>query len=85
MQLYFLRDNYLSLHFPTQPYLLLFLVFSRESKLFLFQLFRFSMKLIHLHYNWQQNRIGKFDAIFQSISTQLRDAKFGDIFQSVPT
>ena len=42
-------------------------------KLFLFQLFRFSIKLIHLHYNWQQNRIGKIGDIFQSVPTLLRD------------
>ena len=48
-----------------------YLLICGDSKLFVFQLFRSSMKhmkLIHLHYNWQQNRVGK---------------KMGDIFQSV--
>ena len=58
-------DNYLSVSFPTQPYLLLFLF----SVVILFQIFHFSMKLIHLHYNWQQYGIGEFGDILQSDPT----------------
>ena len=47
----------------------LFLVFNDDSNLRLFQLFRFSMKHIHLHYNWQQNLIKKFGDIFRSVPT----------------
>ena len=62
------RDIYLSVNFPTQNYLLFVLVFSGDSKPF-FQLFQFTMKLIHLHYNWQQKRIVKVGEILQAIPT----------------
>ena len=65
--------NYLSVSFATQPQLLHFFVFSGDSKFRLFQMFHFSMKLIHLHYNWQQDGIGEFGDIFQSVPTKLRD------------
>ena len=63
------RDNDLSVNFTTQPYFLIFLVFSGDSRLLFFQFFRFSMKLIHMHYNCQQNHIGKIGGIFQSAPT----------------
>ena len=66
MRLCCARDNYLSVNFHTQPYLLLFLVCG-DSKLCLFQRFRLRMK--HLHYNWQQNRIGNIDDVFQPVTT----------------
>ena len=73
MRLCYVRDIYLFINFPTQPHLLLFLVYG-DAKHRLYQLFRFSMKLIHMHYNWQQNRIEKTGDMFQSVPTQLRDA-----------
>ena len=77
MRLCCVHDNYVSVKFLTQPYLLLFLDFSGDSKVRLFQLFRFSMKLIHLHYNWQQNLNKKFGDIFRSVPTYLRDVSLG--------
>ena len=65
MHLCCVHDNYLYVKFFIQPYL----DFSGGSKLCLFQLFRFSLKLIHLHYNWQQNLIKKFGDIFWSVPT----------------
>ena len=62
-------NNSLFAKFLIPPYLSLFLVFNGDSNLRLFQLFWFSMKHIHLHYNWQQNRFKKFGDIFQSIPT----------------
>ena len=44
------ENNYFSVNFPTQPYLILFLFFNSNSKLRLFQFFRFSTKLIHIYY-----------------------------------
>ena len=73
MRLCYMRDIYLFLIFPTQPHLLLFVVYS-DSKYCLYQLFRFSMKLMYMHYNWQQNRIEKTGDMFQSVPTQLMDA-----------
>ena len=58
-------ENYLSVDFPTQPFRY-FLLWG-DSKLFISQLFRFSMELIHLHYSWQQNRVAKIGDIFQSV------------------
>ena len=54
------RENDLSINFPTKSYLLLscFLVCG-DSKLWSFSTFSIYMNLIHLHYNWQQNRIVK--------------------------
>ena len=69
MRLCCVRDNYLFVKFLIQPYLLLFLDFSGDSKLRLFQLSRFSTKLIHLHYNWQQNLTKMFGDIFRSVPT----------------
>ena len=69
MRLCYVRDKCLFIRFLIQPYLLLFLDFSSDSKLHLFQLFQFSFKLIHLHCNLQQNVIGKFGDIFQSVPT----------------
>ena len=67
------RDNHLSVNFPTKLYLLLFLVCSGDSKLCLFSSFPIfhetHHELKHLHYNWQQNPIGKVSYIFQSVST----------------
>ena len=63
------RYNNPAVHFSTQPYLLLFLVFSGNLKLHLFQLFHFFMKPRHVHYNWQQNRIEKIGDTFQSVPT----------------
>ena len=61
-------DNDAFVKFLIQPYLLLFLHFSGDSKLHLFQLFWFSMKLIHLHYTWQQNLIKKFGDVSSNLS-----------------
>ena len=43
-----------------------FLVYG-DSKLFLFQLSRLFIKLIHLYYNWQNIRIAKIGDIFQPV------------------
>ena len=82
------RDNYLSVNFSTQPFLLLSSLW--WFKFFIFQLFRFSMKLmkpIHLHYNWQQNRVGKMGDIFQPVrpyvSTWCQNIKKNEITWSM--
>ena len=69
MRLFCVCDNYFFAKFLIQPYLLLFLDFSGDSKLRLFQLFRFSMKLIHLHYNWRESLIKRFGDTFRSVHT----------------
>ena len=61
----YVSDNYLSVNSLHKSFCN-FLV-CRDSKLFIFQLLWFFMKLIHLQYNWQQNRIAKIDDIFQSV------------------
>ena len=53
------HDNNPSLKYPA----LLFLVNSGDKNLCL------SIKLIHLHCNWQLSRIGKVDGTFESVST----------------
>ena len=63
--------------FLIQPYLLLFLDFNGDTKLRLFQLFWLSIKLIHLHYNWQQNLNKKFGDILRSVPTYLRGVSLG--------
>ena len=62
------RDNYLYINFPTQPFLL-------PSCLWWFKAF-FTFPISHETHtpaHWQQNRIGKVGDIFQSFPTYLRD------------
>ena len=69
MRLWCVHDNYLYVYALKRPFLLLFLVFSGDSKLCFFQRFQFFMKLILLHYNWQQNCFGKIGDVFQFAPT----------------
>ena len=55
------RENYLSINFPAQSYLLLSCLW--WFKALSFSTFPIYMNLIHLHYNWQQNRIVKIGDI----------------------